>query len=75
MIGRRPSRVVMKSSFFGIWLFHTAYGLPFAIYLLRSFFGALPADLFESAHIDGASNMRVFFRIVLPLSIPSLASP
>jgi alpha-glucoside transport system permease protein len=64
----------LSGTFLGIWLFHTAYGLPFAIYLLRSFFGELPADLFESAHIDGASNMRVFFRIVLPLSVPSLAS-
>ncbi len=64
----------ISGTYFGIWLFHTAYGLPFAIYLLRSFFGALPSDLFESAHIDGASNMRVFFSIVLPLSVPSLAS-
>jgi alpha-glucoside transport system permease protein len=64
----------LTGTYFGIWLFHTAYGLPFSIYLLRSFFGALPADLFESAHIDGASNLRVFFRIVLPLSIPSIAS-
>jgi alpha-glucoside transport system permease protein len=68
------TNVGISGTFFGIWLFHTAYGLPFAIYLLRSFFGALPADLFESAHIDGASNMLVFFRIVLPLSVPSLAS-
>ena len=68
------TNIGISGTFFGIWLFHTAYGLPFAIYLLRSFFGALPADLFESAHIDGASNMRVFFSIVLPLSIPSLAS-
>lgn len=68
------TNIGISGTFFGIWLFHTAYGLPFAIYLLRSFFGALPADLFESAHIDGASNMRVFFRIVLPLSVPSLAS-
>ncbi len=68
------TNIGISGTFLGIWLFHTAYGLPFAIYLLRSFFGALPSDLFESAHIDGASNLRVFFRIVLPLSVPSIAS-
>jgi alpha-glucoside transport system permease protein len=62
------------SSYTGIWAAHTAYGLPFAIYLLRNFFGALPKDLFESAYLDGASDLRVFFRIVLPLSVPALAA-
>lgn len=57
-----------------IWLAHTAYGLPFAIFLLRNFFGALPRELLESAYLDGASNFRVFFRLVLPLSVPALAS-
>src|SRR6185437_3325549 len=64
----------LTGSFAGIWLAHTAYGLPFAVYLLRSFFGALPSDLMESARIDGASHMRIFFRILLPLAVPSLAS-
>lgn len=64
----------ITGSFFAIWLAHTAYGLPFAVYLLRSFFGALPSDLFESARIDGASNVLIFFRLVLPLSVPALAS-
>ena len=64
----------ITGSYLAIWLAHTAYGLPFAVYLLRSFFGELPADLFESAHIDGASHTRIFFRLVLPLSVPSLAS-
>jgi len=62
------------SSFPGIWLAHTAYGLPFAIYLLRNFFGSLPKDLIESAHLDGASDVGVFFRIVLPLSVPALGA-
>ncbi len=61
-------------SFTAMWLAHTAYGLPFAVFLLRNFFGGLPRDLFESAYIDGASDMRVFFRIVLPLSVPAIAS-
>ncbi len=64
----------ITGSYLAVWLAHTALGLPFAIYLLRSFFGALPSDLFESASIDGASHLRVFFSILLPLSVPSLAS-
>ena len=67
-------RVFGTSSFAGIWLAHAAYGMPFAIYLLRNFFGSLPRDLFESAHLDGASDTRVFFRIVVPLSMPALAA-
>ena len=67
-------RVFGTSSFAGIWLAHAGYGLPFAIYLLRNFFGSLPKDLFESAYLDGASDLQVFFRIVLPLSTPALAA-
>lgn len=62
------------NSFPGLWTAHVAYGLPFAVFLLRSFFGALPKDLFESAYLDGASDLRVFFRIVLPLSGPAIAA-
>ncbi len=61
-------------SFVGLWVAHVAYGLPFAVFLLRNFFGALPRDLFESAYLDGASDLRVFFRIVLPLSGPAIAA-
>jgi alpha-glucoside transport system permease protein len=60
--------------FVGVWLAHTGYGLPFSVYLLANFFRALPSDLFESAEIDGAGTLTVFFRIVLPLSVPALAS-
>jgi len=60
--------------FVGVWLAHTGYGLPFAVYLLANFFRALPSDLFESAEIDGAGTLTVFFRIVLPLSVPAIAS-
>ncbi len=62
------------SSFPALWLAHVAYGLPFAVFLLRNFFGALPRDLFESAYLDGASDLGVFFRIVLPLSGPAIAA-
>jgi alpha-glucoside transport system permease protein len=71
---RMYNQLRFTGTFHGIWLAHAAYGLPFAIYLLRNFIGALPRDLFESAFLDGASNFNVFFSIVLPLSVPSLAS-
>ncbi len=64
----------LTGTFFGIWLAHTGYGLPFAIYLFRNFFGALPREMMESASIDGAGPWTVFFRLVLPTSVPALAS-
>lgn len=60
--------------YWAVWIAHTAFGLPFAVFLLRNFFAALPKDLMESAHIDGASSFRTFWTIVLPLSVPALAS-
>jgi alpha-glucoside transport system permease protein len=60
--------------FVGIWLAHTAFGLPLAVFLLRNFFITLPRDLIEAARVDGASNLRIFMRVVLPLSVPALAS-
>ena len=62
------------SSFPGLWLAHAGFGLPFAVYLLRNFFGGLPRELLEAAYIDGASDLRVFFTIILPLSVPALAA-
>lgn len=64
----------LTGTFPGIWLAHAAYGLPFSIYLLRNFIGGLPRDLFESSFLDGATHFDVFFRIVMPLSVPALAS-
>jgi len=64
----------LSGTFLGIWLAHTGYGLPFAIYLLRNFFGSLPQELFESAFIDGASWFKAFYRLALPLSVPAIAS-
>lgn len=58
----------------GLILFHTAFGLPFAIFLLRNFFIGIPKDVFESARIDGASELRIFLRLVLPLGLPAIAS-
>ncbi len=58
----------------GLILFHTAFGLPFAIFLLRNFFIGIPRDLLEAARIDGASEIRIFIRLMLPLGLPAIAS-
>jgi alpha-glucoside transport system permease protein len=55
-------------------LFHTAFGLPFAIFLLRNFFAGIPKDIVESARIDGSSEWRIFTRLMLPLGLPAIAS-
>jgi alpha-glucoside transport system permease protein len=64
----------LYGTFMGIWLAHTGFGLPLAIFLLYNFISQLPRDLFESAAIDGASHLQTFIRIVLPLSIPALGA-
>jgi alpha-glucoside transport system permease protein len=61
-------------SFLGIWLAHTAFGLPLAIYLLRNYMVGLPRDIIESAKVDGATDFQIFTRIILPLSFPALAA-
>jgi alpha-glucoside transport system permease protein len=58
----------------GIVLFHVAFGLPFAIFLLRNFFIGIPKDIMESARIDGASEFKIFYRLILPLGLPAIAS-
>jgi alpha-glucoside transport system permease protein len=74
-LGITGSGAVAKSvPFLGIWLAHTGYGLPFAIYLLRNYMGSLPREVFESAAIDGASPVTAFFRLVIPMSVPALAA-
>jgi len=61
-------------TYLGIWLAHTAFGLPLAIYLLRNYMAGLPKEIMESARIDGASHFKIFTTMVLPLSFPALAS-
>ncbi|KOU23215.1 sugar ABC transporter permease [Streptomyces sp. WM6372] len=58
----------------GVVLFHTAFGLPFAIFLLRNFFAQIPRELLEAARLDGAGELRLFARVVLPLGAPAIAS-
>lgn len=65
---------VSAKGYLGIWLAHTAFGLPLAIYLLRNYIGGLPKEIIESARIDGANHYQIFTRMVLPLSFPALAS-
>ena len=64
----------LNGTFLGTWLAHTGFGLPLAVFLLFNFISQIPADLVESAHLDGASHYQVFTRLVLPLSVPALAS-
>ncbi|MBN1563415.1 MAG: carbohydrate ABC transporter permease [Anaerolineae bacterium] len=58
----------------GIWLAHTGFGLPLAIFLLRNYIGTMPREIIESAKIDGASHFSIFIRLIVPLSVPALAS-
>ncbi len=64
----------INGQFLAVWLAHTGYGLPFAIYLLRNYMGGLPREVFESAAIDGASPVVAFFRLALPMSVPAIAA-
>jgi alpha-glucoside transport system permease protein len=64
----------LYGSFLGIWLAHTGFGLPLAIFLLYNFISQLPRDLFESAAIDGASHLQTFMQLVLPLTVPALGA-
>jgi alpha-glucoside transport system permease protein len=64
----------LVGTFLGVWLAHTAFGLPLAIYLLRNYIGSLPSSIIESAKIDGADHFTIFLRLVVPLSVPALAA-
>jgi alpha-glucoside transport system permease protein len=64
----------LNGTFLGIWLAHTAFGLPLAVYLLRNFIGSLPSSIIESARVDGADHFTIFWRLVVPLSVPALAA-
>jgi alpha-glucoside transport system permease protein len=64
----------ISGTFLAIWLAHTGYGLPFQTYLLRSYIGSLPKEVFESAEMDGANHATRFWRLVVPMSIPAIAA-
>ncbi len=73
-ISRVYAQLGLNGTFLGIWLFHTGFGLPYAIYLMRNFIGSLPRELFESAYLDGMSHWTAFYKLALPLSVPAIAS-
>lgn len=68
------NRMNLTGTFPGLWLAHAAYGLAFAVYLMRNYIDGLPKELFDIAEIDGADNFTTFYRLVLPLTVPALAS-
>ena len=71
---RDYARLNLNGTFLAIWLAHTGFGLPLAVYLLFNYIRTLPREILESAFIDGASHFTVFTRLILPLSLPALAS-
>ena len=64
----------LQGTFLGIWLAHAGFGLPLAVYLLRNYIGSLPSSIIESAKIDGADHFTIFWRLVVPLSVPAIAA-
>lgn len=73
-ISRLYAQLGLNGTFWGVWLFHTGFGLPYAIYLMRNFIGSLPREIFESAYLDGASHWTAFYTLAIPLSVPAIAS-
>ena len=68
------TKLDLNGTYLAIWLAHTGFGLPLAVYLLFNYISTLPRDILESSFIDGASNFTIFTQLILPLSIPALAS-
>lgn len=73
-VARLYGSIGIYGDIIGVILFHVAFGLPFSIFLLRNFFAGIPRDLLEAARMDGAGEFTVFFRVVLPLGLPAIAS-
>ncbi|MGB3517796.1 MAG: carbohydrate ABC transporter permease [Elainellaceae cyanobacterium] len=71
---RTYNQLGWSGTFLAVWLAHAAYGLPLGIYLLRNYIASLPLDLIEAAAVDGASHLNIFNRLVIPLSMPAIAS-
>jgi alpha-glucoside transport system permease protein len=73
-VARLLGAVGLYGSIPGVVLFHVAFGLPFAIFLLRNFFAGIPRDLVEAARLDGGKELRIFWRLVLPIAAPAIAA-
>ncbi|MET8285434.1 carbohydrate ABC transporter permease [Streptomyces sp. NPDC052287] len=67
-------KIGIFGTIFGVILFHVGFGLPFAVFLLRNFFAEIPRELLEAARLDGAGELRLFVRVVMPLGGPAIAS-
>ncbi len=68
------TKLDLNGTYLAIWLAHTGFGLPLAVYLLFNYISTIPRDILESCFIDGASNFTIFTQLILPLSVPALAS-
>ncbi|WP_406033599.1 carbohydrate ABC transporter permease [Nocardioides sp. NBC_00163] len=64
----------LNGTFLAVWLAHTAFGMPLAVFILRSYMSSLPQEIIESAEIDGASHFQTFWRLIVPMSVPALAA-
>ncbi|MEM6308165.1 MAG: carbohydrate ABC transporter permease, partial [Pseudomonadota bacterium] len=74
LMGFEPGDTIAAKGYVGVWMAHTGFGLPLAIYLLRNYMAGLPRDIIENARVDGATDFQIFVKIILPLSFPALAS-
>ncbi len=69
-----PRHIDIVNQYFAVWLLHTGFGMPLAIYVLRNYMTTLPKTVIESAKIDGASHYQTFWRLIVPMSVPALAA-
>jgi alpha-glucoside transport system permease protein len=64
----------LTGKYLGVWIAHTIFGMPFCVFILKNFIGGLPRDIVEAAKIDGAGHLTIFARLIVPLSVPAIAS-
>jgi alpha-glucoside transport system permease protein len=69
-----PNGLGISGEFIAVWLLHTGFGMPLAIYTLRNYMSTLPFTVIESARIDGATNFQTFWKLIVPMSVPALAA-
>ncbi len=69
-----PDNLGVAGQFPGVWIAHTIFAMPLAVFLLHNFIAQIPSDIIEAARVDGASHTQIFFRVIIPLSLPAVAS-
>jgi len=67
-------RFDITSTIYGVWFAHVCFGMPFCIFIMKNFISALPKDIVEAARVDGAGHMTIFWRLIVPLSVPAIAA-